>query len=75
MITIFTPSYNRADLLPRLYKSLCEQTCKDFEWLIVDDGSKDNTKEVVELWLNNKDFPIYYYQKNMGVNTLLLIWV
>lgn len=66
MITIFTPSYNRADLLPRLYKSLCEQTCKDFEWLIVDDGSKDNTKEVVELWLNNKDFPIYYYQKNNG---------
>lgn len=47
MITIFTPSYNRAYLLPKLFESLQNQTCSDFEWVIVDDGSKDNTTEVV----------------------------
>lgn len=43
LITVFTPAYNRAKLLPRLYESLCKQTFKDFEWLIVDDGSVDET--------------------------------
>ena len=41
MITVFTPTYNRAHLLPRLYESLCQQTFKDFEWVIVDDGSTE----------------------------------
>lgn len=49
-ITIFTPTYNRAYSLPRLYESLCRQTSKDFIWSIVDDGSSDNTKELVEKW-------------------------
>lgn len=48
MITVFTPAYNRAHLLPRVYESLCRQTFKDFEWVIVDDGSSDDTKSVVE---------------------------
>ena len=48
MITVFTPVYNRAHLLPRLYESLCRQTFKDFEWVIVDDGSSDDTRSVVE---------------------------
>lgn len=48
MITVFTPAYNRAHLLPRLYESLCKQTYKDFEWVIVDDGSTDDTRSVVE---------------------------
>ena len=48
LITVFTPTYNRAHLLPRLYESLYKQTFKDFEWLIVDDGSTDETREVVE---------------------------
>jgi glycosyltransferase involved in cell wall biosynthesis len=48
MITVFTPAYNRAHLLPRLFESLCKQTYKDFEWVIVDDGSSDDTKSVVE---------------------------
>ena len=48
MITVFTPAYNRAHLLPRLFESLCKQTFKDFEWLIVDDGSVDDTRSVVE---------------------------
>lgn len=47
-LTIFTPTYNRAHTLVRTYESLCNQTCKDFEWLIIDDGSTDNTRKWVE---------------------------
>ncbi|MFQ9494706.1 MAG: glycosyltransferase family 2 protein [Dorea longicatena] len=62
--TIFTPTYNRAYILPQLYQSLCMQTCKDFEWLIIDDGSKDNTYSLVEEWINKcKKFSIRYYAK------------
>ena len=46
MITVFTPTYNRAHLLPRLYESLCRQTYRDFEWIVVDDGSTDQTAEL-----------------------------
>ena len=45
--TVFTPTYNRAYILPKLYQSLREQTCKDFEWMIVDDGSTDDTGKLV----------------------------
>lgn len=48
LITVFTPTYNRAHLLPRLYESLCRQTCNDFEWLIVDDGSTDGTESLIQ---------------------------
>ena len=44
-ITVFTPSFNRSDLLRKLYVSLCRQTCRNFEWLIVDDGSTDSRSE------------------------------
>ena len=54
MITVFTPSYNREDLLPRLYDSLCVQTFSDFEWVIVDDGSTDNTQELVNKIISNQ---------------------
>ena len=47
MVTVFTPVYNRANTLERLYSSLCSQTYKDFEWLIVNDGSTDSTGEVL----------------------------
>ena len=47
-LTVFTPSYNRAHTLVRTYESLCRQTTDDFEWLIVDDGSSDNTREWIE---------------------------
>ena len=46
-ITIFTPTYNRGELLKRLYQSLVDQQYKNFEWLIVDDGSTDYTEEIV----------------------------
>lgn len=69
-LTIFTPAYNRAHLLPRLYKSLCKQTCQDFCWLIVDDGSSDNTRELVQSWIEENKIPINYeYKPNGGMHT------
>lgn len=66
-LTIFTPAYNRAYILPKLYESLCQQTCQDFEWLVVDDGSTDNTKDQVEGWLAERKIDIkYLYQANSG---------
>ena len=47
LVTIFTPTYNRAHLLPRLYDSLKKQTKKDFVWLVVDDGSVDDTQKLI----------------------------
>jgi glycosyltransferase involved in cell wall biosynthesis len=67
-ITVFTPTYNRAYTLIDLYESLLNQTCSDFLWLIIDDGSSDNTKSLVESWQNEKKIEIYYIsQKNMGM--------
>jgi glycosyltransferase, group 2 family protein len=74
LITVFTPTYNRAKLLPRLHKSLQEQTNKDFEWVIVDDGSTDNTKEVIDniIIQQDNDFPIrYFYKENGGKHTAI----
>ena len=71
-ITIFTPTYNRAHTLVRTYNSLCQQTCKDFEWLIIDDGSTDNTYEIVQEWIEESDFKIrYIYKENGGKHTAL----
>ena len=68
-ITVFTPTYNRAYILPQLYESLKRQTSQDFCWLIVDDGSTDNTKELVESWISESIIPIrYFYQENGGKN-------
>lgn len=65
--TVFTPTYNRADKLIRVYDSLKAQTFRDFEWLIVDDGSIDDTRTVVEAWQREASFPIrYYQQENQG---------
>lgn len=62
-ITIITPTYNRAHTLPRVYESLKNQTFKDFKWIIMDDGSTDNTKEIVEQFQSENIFPIEYYQQ------------
>ena len=51
LLTIFTPAYNRAHTIGRTYESMCRQTCHDFEWLIVDDGSTDDTRQLVRSWL------------------------
>lgn len=67
MITVFTPTYNRAFSLPRLHKSLKSQTCQDFEWLIIDDGSTDETRNMTDEWIKETPFNIrYYYQENGG---------
>ena len=69
-ITVFTPTYNRANLLKRGYEALKRQSLKDFEWLIVDDGSTDNTREVVNSWIEANQIPIrYIYKENGGLHT------
>lgn len=66
MITVFTPTYNRAYSLPRLYESLQKQTFQDFEWLIVDDGSTDNTVDMVTGWSKEGKLTIRYIQMTNG---------
>lgn len=66
-VTVFTPAYNRAYTLGRLYESLLHQTDKRFCWLIVDDGSTDNTEELVNIWMQEKRIEIIYFkQENQG---------
>lgn len=70
-LTVFTPAYNRAHTLPRTYESLCSQNCKDFCWLIIDDGSIDNTAQLVKGWMEKDNgFKIQYiYKENGGMHT------
>lgn len=65
-ITVFTPTYNRAYALPHLYETLQAQTFRDFEWLIVDDGSSDNTEELIQGWINDARLPIRYIKTPNG---------
>lgn len=66
-ITILTPTYNREQTLPRLYNSLKKQTNYEFEWIIIDDGSIDNTSKIVDKWKNdNNKFKITYVKKENG---------
>ncbi|PKH01063.1 glycosyltransferase family 2 protein [Psychromonas sp. MB-3u-54] len=66
-ITVFTPTYNRAEYLTRVYESLEKQTYKNFEWLIIDDGSSDNTENIVKNLAAEATFDIrYIYQENQG---------
>ena len=66
-LTVFTPTYNRRELLARAYRSLTAQTCKDFEWLIVDDGSSDATDDEVKKWIDEGLIRIrYHYRENGG---------
>lgn len=70
-ITVFTPTYNRAYILPKCYESLNRQTSRDFEWLIIDDGSTDGTRELVAEWQSKENgYPIrYIYKQNGGLHT------
>ena len=66
-LTVFTPSYNRAHTLPGTYRSLLAQKCRDFVWLIVDDGSTDGTAELVRRWQEAENgFEIRYIRKENG---------
>lgn len=67
LLTIFTPTYNRAYTLRRLYLSLCCQTCRSFEWLVIDDGSTDQTRSLIEEFMSEKKINIrYIFQENSG---------
>lgn len=69
-VTVFTSTYNRAYCLHQVYDSLCRQTSQDFEWLIIDDGSTDTTKHLVEQWKTENKITIHYaYKENGGMHT------
>ena len=70
-LTVFTPAYNRAGLLGRCFESMKRQTNKNFIWMIIDDGSTDDTREVVRQWMRQPlDFEVrYYYKENGGLHT------
>ena len=65
-LTVFTPAYNRAEFLPRLYESLLQQVQGEFEWLVVDDGSSDNTEHMVQEFATENRVPIRYVKKKNG---------
>ena len=66
-IAVFTPTYNRAYKLPDLYNALKRQTSKDFVWIVVDDGSTDNTRTLIAGYTEEAEFEIrYVFQKNGG---------
>ena len=74
ILTVFTPAFNRAYSLHLCYESLKRQSCKDFKWLIIDDGSIDNTKQLVQSWINSdNEFEIQYVYKKMEVCILPII--
>lgn len=58
--TVLTPTYNRAHTLARVYNSLCGQSFQDFEWIVIDDGSTDQTKQLIQQWQQEAVFPIHY---------------
>ena len=66
LVTVFTPVYNRAYIITRLYESLCRQTCKDFEWVVVDDGSTDNIDELMHKFIEEKKIEIRYFKQPNG---------
>ena len=69
-LTVFTPTYNRAHTLERLYRSLCAQTCQDFDWLVIDDGSTDNTAELIRSFIEEDHITIkYVFKENGGLYT------
>ena len=72
LVTVLTPVYNRRETMEKLYQSLLKQTCYQFSWLIIDDGSTDNLREKVIGWKRNNAFRItYYYKENGGKHTAL----
>src|SRR5690606_12966710 len=68
-LTVFTPTFNRAYCLDQLYSSLVNQTNKDFCWMVIDDGSTDNTEELIQSWIDDNLIQIHYhFQENQGMH-------
>ncbi len=67
-LTIFTPAYNRAHTIGRTYQSLCRQSCRDFEWLVIDDGSSDNTRDLITSFLTDIEevYENEFYGQSVG---------
>ena len=75
-VTVLTPTFNRGGRLQSLWNSLQKQTVKDFEWLVVDDGSTDGTKDLITQLQEKSDFPIrYIYKNNGGKHTALNVGI
>lgn len=69
MFTVSTPTFDRAHTLPKAYESLRQQSLRNFEWLVIDDGSTDETRDLVHSWIDEAPFPIrYFHQPNSGKN-------
>lgn len=66
MLTIFTPTYNRGYILPKLYESLCRQSATGFEWIVVDDGSTDETEALLRRWETESPFPLRWTRQPNG---------
>lgn len=66
LLTVFTPTYNRANTLPRLFESLVKQTCQEFEWVVIDDGSDDQTQQLIENFVQRAGFPISFRTQTNG---------
>lgn len=65
-LTYFTPAYNAERVLPKLFETLCAQSVKEFEWLVVDDGSNDHTYEMVQEFMRKADFPVTLFRQENG---------
>ena len=69
-VSVFTSTFNRAHTISRVWDSLCRQSFRNFEWVIIDDGSTDRTQDMVQEFCRKSDFPIrYYWQTNRGKHT------
>lgn len=66
LVTVFTPTYNREYILDKCYKSLCSQLNKNFQWLIVDDGSVDHTEKLINYWIQENKISIKYIKQING---------
>lgn len=68
LVTVFTPVYNRKNLIGNLYQSLLSQTYKNFEWIIVDDGSTDDIDEIIKSYQNEDRILIRFIKQENGGN-------